>query len=218
MWYGGRADASVSSMTRRLDLSGVNTATLRYATWFDLEQDYDFLYVSASRDGSHWALLDTPNMARPNPTGNNLGTGYTGRSGGGANAQWIEDSVDLTSYAGAPVWVSFSYVTDDAVLREGAVLDDLRVDSVGYLDGAESSAEGWELAGWARVGTIIPQEWSVQVIEWRQGVAEAHRLDVDAAARASWSAGGGLDRAVLAVSGTAPVTLQRAQYNVDITP
>jgi len=219
MWYAGRVDSSMSSMTRRFDLTGVGSATLSYSTWFDIEKDYDFAYVSASRDGSQWTLLETPSMARPNPTGNNLGVGYTGRSGGAARPTWIEESTDLSPYAGGPVWLRFSYVTDDAVLNEGIVLDDIRVDSLGYLDGAESTTIDWDLAGWARVGGLLPQTWALQVVQWTQGLAETERLQVDASGRATWSAAArSPDRAVLAVAGTAPVTLQRAQYNLDVTP
>ena len=216
MWYSGRADSSIASMTRRFDLTGLENATLSYDAWFDLEQDYDYAYVSASRDGVHWVLLETPNMSRPNPTGNNLGVGYTGRSGGGARPTWIEDAVDLAPFVGGPVWLRFSYVTDDAVLREGAVLDNLRIDALGYFDGAESDSNDWELEGWTRTGGALPQGWSLQVIEWSQGLAEARRLPVDPSGRAVWSPRPALDRAVLAVTGTAPVTLQRAQYNLDI--
>lgn len=218
MWYAGRADSSVSSMTRRFDLTGVQSATLHYDSWFDIEQDYDFAYVSASRDGTHWTLLEAANMARPNPTGNNLGIGYTGRSGGGARPEWIAESIDLTPYLGGPLWLRYSYVTDDAVLREGIVLDDIRIDGIGYFDGGESEAVDWNIEGWARVGGVLPQTWSLQVIEWNQGVSEVHRLEVDAAGRAIWSPSASIDRAVLAVAGTAPVTLQRAQYNLDIAP
>jgi len=219
MWYAGRADSSLSLMTRRFDLSGVGGAALSYHAWFDLEQDYDFAYVSASRDGLRWSLLEAPGMSRLNPTGNNLGVGYTGRSGGGARPSWIEQSIDLTPYAGAPVWLRFSYVTDDAVLSEGIVLDDVRVDALDYVDGAESAAVDWALQGWARVGGVLPQTWSLQVVQWTHGVAEVERLQVDASGRAAWSpAGRPPDRAVLAVAGTAPVTLQRAQYTLDAGP
>jgi immune inhibitor A len=216
MWYAGRADSSVSSMTRRFDLSGVSGATLTYDLWFDIEQDYDLAYVSASRDGARWSLLETPNMTRPNPTGNNLGVGYTGRSGGTAAPTWIAESIDLTPFAGGPLWLRFSYITDDAVLHEGVVLDDVRIDALGYADGAESATSDWDLEGWTRVGAILPQTWSLQVIEWHQGVADARPVPLDSVGHATWSPAGSPERAVLAVAGTAPVTLQRAQYNLDI--
>ena len=216
MWYAGRADSSVASMTQRFDLSGVQSATLTYHTWFQIERDYDFAYVSASRDGRSWTLLETPNMSGSNPAGNNLGVGYTGRSGGTARPSWVEESVDLTPFAGGPVWVRFSYVTDDAVLHEGIVLDAIRIDALNYAEGAESTADNWQMEGWARVGGTLPQPWSVQVIEWRQGVPEARRLPLDAGGRATWSPAEALERAVLAVSGTAPVTLQRAPYTLEI--
>jgi immune inhibitor A len=219
MWYGGRADSSMASMTRRFDLSAVNAATLSYSAWFDIERDYDFAYVSASQDGTRWTLLEAPGMSRPNPTGNNLGIGYTGRSGGAARPDWIQESVDLSPYAGGPVWLRFSYVTDDAVLNEGIVLDDVRIDALGYLDGAESPDLGWQLDGWSRVGAQLPQTWSLQVVRWTQGAIDAERVQVDPSGRAYWSAGARPpERAVLAVSGSAPVTLQRAKYNLDATP
>ena len=78
-------------------------------------------------------------MSRSNPAGNNLGAGYTGQSGGTARPTWIQESVDLTAFAGGTVWLRFSYVTDDAVLHEGMVLDDVRVDAVGFADGDSDS-------------------------------------------------------------------------------
>jgi immune inhibitor A len=219
MWYAGRADASTSSMTRRFDLSGVERATLSYKAWFDIENDYDYAYVSASSDGSQWTLLPAPSMARPNPTGNNLGVGYTGRSGGAVRSEWIDESVDLSAYAGRPVWLRFSYVTDDAVLNEGIVLDEIRIDELGYRDGAESQNVDWELEGWSRVGAQVPQTWALHVVRWDEGTVAAERVQVDPSGRAAWSASSpGPDRAVLTVSGTAPVTLQRTRYNLTVTP
>jgi immune inhibitor A len=218
MWYAGRTDAAAASMTRRFDLTGVGGATLSYSAWFDIEKDYDFAYVSASSDGSQWTLLEAPSMSRPNPTGNNLGVGYTGRSGGAARPAWLEESIDLSPYAGGPLWLRFSYVTDDAVLNEGIVLDEIRIDTLGFHDGAELT-DDWELEGWSRIGAHLPQGWSLQVVRWTQGVVEADRLQVDPSGRAAWSATDRPpERAVLAISGTAPVTLQRARYNLDVTP
>jgi hypothetical protein len=116
------------------------------------------------------------------------------------------------------VWLQFSYVTDDAILHEGIVIDDIRVAALGFVDGAEAPTTEWDLQGWVRAGAAIPQTWSLQVVEWSQGVAEARKLPVDASGRAAWTPTGTLERAVLVVAGTAPVTLQRAQYNLSITP
>ena len=219
MWYAGRADASVATLTRAFDLSSVEAATLSYAIWCDLEPDYDFAYVAASRDaGQTWQLLETPSMSRANLSGGNLGAGYTGRCGGGAQPQWINESIDLTPVAGGTVWVRFSYVTDDAYVREGVALDDIRLDAVAYVDGAERSRGGWIPRGWARVGADLPQQWVVQVVEFQPEGVAVSQLPLDADGRATWRSGGQpVDRAILVVTAATPVTLQRASYRLSFT-
>jgi immune inhibitor A len=217
MWFAGRADTSHATMTRRFDLSGVESAFLSYRIWHDLEQDYDFAHVSASRDGVHWQLLTTPGMSAGNGTGNNLGSGYTGKSGGGALPEWVEERIDLSSLAGGPVWIRFQYLTDDAFLQEGVALDDVRIDAIGFSDGAEDPATGWDLQGWARVGELLPQLWSVQVVEFAEGRTTVTQVPIDAGGRGDWSSGGRTSgRTVVAISGLAPVTMQRAGYRATI--
>lgn len=219
MWYAGRADSSVATLTRAFDLSSVDAATLSYAIWCDLEPDYDFAYVGASRDGGQtWQLLEAPSMSRTNPSGSNLGVGYTGRCGGGAQPRWIDESIDLAPFAGGTVWVRFSYVTDDAYVREGVALDNIRVDAVAYADGAEASLGGWAARGWARVGAELPQQWVVQIVEFQAESVAVSQLPLDAEGRATWrSEGRSVDRAILAVTAATPVTLQRASYRLSFT-
>lgn len=215
MWYGGRADTSVASIERAFDLSGLAQANLDYRVWFDIEPDYDFAYVSASTDGGRtWALLTTPTMSRANPTGNNLGVGYTGRSGAGAQPEWMEQSVDLSPFVGSVVWIRFSYVTDDAFVGEGIALDDIRISALGYFDGAEERDDGWTVRGFARVGRALPQSWLVQVVEITGGSFDVARIEVDGAGRAEWRGSPSADRVVVALSATTPVTTQRASYSI----
>ena len=217
MWYGGSADASTATLTRRFDLTGLQSAQLSYSAWYDLERGYDFAYISASIDGGRtWTLLEGPAMSRANPTGDNLGVGYTGQSGGGFRPEWIRESIDISPFVGGPVWLRFSHVTDDTIVREGVAIDDITIEPLGYADGAEEASD-WQAEGWARVGPTLPQSWSVQVIEWTQGTPSVARLLVDASGRAAWSARGRqLDRAVLIVSATTPATLQRASYRLNV--
>jgi hypothetical protein len=214
MLYGGRADSSVATLTRGFDLAGLSSAELSYRVWYDIERDYDFLYVSASSDdGNTWVLLDTPNMSRTNLSGNNLGVGYTGQSGAPI-ASWVRESIDLTQYAGKPILVRFSYVTDDSILREGVVIDDIAIEALGYAEPVQGQM-GWQSEGWARIGGLLPQNWSLQVIEWIRGVPTVAQVNVDPSGHAVWAASGReLDRAVLVVSATTPVTLQRANYRL----
>jgi bacillopeptidase F (M6 metalloprotease family) len=69
-------------------------------TWYDLEEDYDYVYVEASLDGKQWQILTTPSGTPDDPTGNSFGWGYNGVSGG-----WIQESVDLSQFAGQKVHI-----------------------------------------------------------------------------------------------------------------
>jgi len=217
MWYAGRAEASNASMMRRFDLSSAQSAALSYSIWYDIERDYDYAYVSASTNGETWTLLPASRMVRTDPNGNNLGVGYTGHSGDAGASIWLREQVDLTPYVGGPVWVRFSYVTDDATLYEGIALDDVRLDATGYEDGAESPNDDWQLNGWTRVGPALTQTWALQVIETSSGGARLTRLPVRTDAPVTWSSSSSIDRTVVAISGTAPVTLQPAGYRLSFT-
>jgi hypothetical protein len=157
-------------------------------------------------------------MTRGNATGNNLGVGYTGTSGG-TQPEWIGQEVDLSAFVGGRVWLHFSYVTDDAFLREGVAIDDVRIDALGYADGAEDASSDWRLEGWARVGAELAQTWSVQVLEFSAGGARLEQVAVGPTGRGTWAgAGRPIDRAIVAVSGTAPVTIRRAGYRLELSP
>jgi hypothetical protein len=82
-WWSNRADDSEARLTQRYDLTGLAAGTpltLTAAMWWDIEHDYDYGYVLASRDGEHWQFLRGQYTATDNPSGNALGPGYTGIS------------------------------------------------------------------------------------------------------------------------------------------
>ena len=55
-WWSNRYDNMDSTLTRSFDLTQVKGkhATLQFATWFDLEHDYDYAFVEVSTDGANW--------------------------------------------------------------------------------------------------------------------------------------------------------------------
>ena len=58
LWWSNRADGLDSTLTRRFDLTGASSATLRFNLWYDTERDFDYLYVLASADGgTTWQLI-----------------------------------------------------------------------------------------------------------------------------------------------------------------
>lgn len=216
MWYAGRSDTSVSTLSRTFDLSGAATATLSYWIWYDIERDYDFGYVAASiDDGRSWRLLESARMSRANETGNNLGIGYTGTSGDPGSPLWVFETVDLTPFAGQIVSIRFSYVTDDAFVREGMGIDEIRVDAPGGVVRPATDDSQWIPRGWSRVGNSVVQTWLVTVVRFYQGAADITRIPIDDNGQGHWSSGvEPTERIVVAISGTAPVTTQKAAYRL----
>lgn len=217
VWYGGREDAAVAVLTREVDLTDLERAELRYWTWFDLEPDYDFAYVSISRDGGRsWSLLQAPGMSSNNASGNNLGQGYTGRSGGADRPGWVRATLDLTPYVGGRVLIRFTYVTDDAVTRDGIAVDDIELAPLGIIEGAEQDSADWTAEGWMRLPKSVTQRWSVQVLMFDGGRVEREIVPIDGSGRGTWAANGRrFDRAMAIVSGVTPNTLQAGAYTLE---
>jgi len=157
-WYGGQGDSIDTTLTRRLDLRGLETATLTFRLWHDIEEGWDYAYVEVSPDGGKtWQVLEGRHTRTDDSVGNAYGPGYTGQSEG-----WVEERVDLTPFAGQEVLLRFEYITDDAVFGTGLCLADLAVPELGFWDGPETP--GWEARGFVRLRPLLPVDFSVQAI------------------------------------------------------
>jgi immune inhibitor A len=229
-WWGNREDDSDARLTRSFDLSGVDKATLDFWTWYDIEDNWDYGYVMASTDGgTTWTPLQTSSMTDANPNGNSFGWALTGCSGDPesteagdeCNAKWIEQSADLTPYAGEKdVLIRFQYITDDAVNYPGFFVDDISIPEIDYSYDAEADNGDWQSEGWLRTDNILQQRWMVQLIEIVNGQDPViTRLPVDENGAGEWTIGD-LSRnkeAILAISALAPVTTETAPYEYTIS-
>jgi hypothetical protein len=217
-WYSMRGDDSNSQLTHAFDLRNVTSATLNYSIWYDIETDWDYGYVEISTDGGDiWTILQAPHSVTTNPSGNAYGPGYTGLSGDGP--AWLDESIDLSAYAGQEVMIRFEYVTDDAVNRPGWTLDDIAIPEIGFQDDVESGVNGWQAEGFVRMDNILPQHFLVQVLEIGDTV-NLRQVPLDATSHGTLTMTGlgtTLNRAVLMVSGLTPVTTQPANYEYKLT-
>jgi immune inhibitor A len=222
MWYSMRGDDSDMTLTRPFDLTGLEQATLRFWTWHDIEEDWDYAYVEVSPDGGQtWDILPGTYTTDYNPNGNSFGQAYTGVSGGGEVPRWVQEQVDLTSYAGKQVLIRFEYVTDDAVNRPGLLIDDISIPELGYADDAENGDGSWEADGFVRVDNVLPQRFIVQLVTFGQGgkPLRVERMVLDELQRGRLELRGlgtEMERAVLIVSGIAPVTTEWASYEYKV--
>ncbi len=220
MW-GNRGDDSDSRLYTEVDLTGVTSATLTFWTWYDIEELWDFAYVVVSTDGGkHWELLESPNMTRENPYGNNLGVGYTGVSGGGDTPEWVQERIDLSPYVGQKILLGFEYVTDDALTRPGFFVDDVRVEGAGLEEDFEQPLTNWVQEGFLRTDTFVPQAYLVQAVQVRGNrmqplqryiVTRDETLEFDVLDIGKWDT-------TIIVSALAPLTWEAADYTLTLQP
>jgi hypothetical protein len=172
--YSQQADQAYKRLSTTVDLSDATEAELRFWSSYEIETDWDYMFVEVSVVGSDvWTTLPDANGKTTQDTGESCTAGWveelhpflanymdgecaptgetgewhaaTGKSGG-----WQEWVVDLSDYAGGQVEVSISYASDWAVQDLGVFLDDVTV----LADGVEVSATSFEddLGDWAVAG------------------------------------------------------------------
>jgi len=219
-WWSNRGDQSNSTLTRPVDLRNVSSATLEFSTWYEIEDGWDYAYVEVSTDGGNkWQILEGQHTTADNPVGNAFGPGWTGVSGGRDTAEWIDERVDLTPFAGKEILLRFEMVTDDAVNKPGLLIDNLRIPEINWQDDGEAGESGWTSEGWLLTDNSVAQSWLVQVLEIGRGTVTVERIQVgpDGTGEFRISNMGDLDEVMLTISAIAPVTTEKASYSYTVT-
>ena len=214
-WWSNSGDSIDSTLFRRVELPMGATATLQYEVWFEIEEDWDYIYVEVSVDGGQtWRIIETLATSPENPIGNGFGPGYTGDSGG-----WLKESVDLSPYAGEDLWVRFQYVTDDAVNANGACFRDLSIERPGAAAGITADGLAWESRGFVFTDNLVRQEFQVQLITTGDE-PQVRRLNLDAnnAGELTVLPPGDGERLIVAVGSLAEKTRQPAGYTLSVSP
>ncbi|HEV2581911.1 MAG TPA: hypothetical protein VGT44_13740 [Ktedonobacteraceae bacterium] len=223
-WWSNRYDNMDSTLTRSFDLTSLagKSVSLKFSTWFDLEPQYDYVFVEVSTDGLNWTTLKGNYTTTSNPNGANWGNGYTGESGGGAAPQWVQEHMDLTPYAGKKIQLRFEEVTDDAVNYQGFAIDQISIPALGFQD-AVTSDNGWVSTGFIRSNNILPEHFSLQALVYQGSSFTLQTMRVDLASGTGTLSipnfGSQVTRVVLVVSAYAAETTLLAQYrlNVNVT-
>lgn len=223
--WSNRADESDSRLTRIVDLSDADEATLNFWMWYHIEEDWDYAYIMAGTtdDGTlpddlsdpkiTWDILDdaSTGCTSSNPNGNNYGCGVTGQSN-----DWEEVSIDLSAYAGKEIALRFEYITDAAVNQPGLAIDDLEIIADGSTlieDDMEEEDPAWITEGFVRHANVLPQEWLVQLVTFGNDT-EVEPLIIADGTEGEWTLplSANTDRAVIVISALAPVTTESAPY------
>jgi immune inhibitor A len=222
-WWGNAVDNAESTLTRQFDLTEVESATLRFNAWFDTERSYDYAGVAVSTDdGCTWQTLAGSYTTDDNPTGQNPGHAFNGRSGGEDEPVWVAESMDLSPYAGQKVQVRFFYITDQSYHGPGIAVDDISIPEIGFHDDAELDL-GWEMSGFIHSTNAAALHWAVQAVVFTDGIPQIKQLEVRPPAGGGVAEGtltipgfgGSAKRVVVAVSKMVPVTLEPAEFRLE---
>jgi len=184
-WWGGKQDLMNAMMTTKNPIAipaTATTATLSFDLAYDIEEDWDFLWVQVSEDGVNWYVTKTLTNAHTSCTHDPdwigalygfpddlCGAGLGGFSGYGHFAPTTE-TFDLAPYIGKSIYLRWWYMTDWATTGWGPFVDNVRVQaSTGTLfaDDAESGDANWNYqAPWQRNTGILPFTHNFY-LQWR---------------------------------------------------
>jgi hypothetical protein len=212
VWWSNRGDTIDSRLTRDLDLRAVSSATLRFKAWYDLEDRYDFVYLSASRDdGQTWEVVPGVHTRADSDTGNNFGPGWTGSSGD----MWADEEVDLSGYAGGQVLLRFDYVTDQSYTGQGFAFKDVAVAQLGLFE--PGAGRGWDSEGWVRVDAPLPERWNVRIVRWTSDGVQVDAVPVGEDGQGHAELDPMAYRQILVVAPSTRRTLMRGAYDVSVS-
>ncbi len=221
MWVADRQNYSQMQLTKAVDLTDLEKATLHYDVAYDIEQGYDFAYVAVSTDGGVvWHGLKAAGMqgddAADDPANAALTDYfYTGESGG-----WKREEIDLTPYAGKAILIRFEYVTDPILTHAGIAIDNISLPEIHFYDDAEGIDAGWQAQGFVHTSAYLPQQWELQLVAFPPGqapqVTPLTAIDGQAAVEIDLPASGG--EAILIVAASSPMTLSPASYRLELLP
>ncbi|XSG73715.1 hypothetical protein ACP8Y2_16170 [Herpetosiphon llansteffanensis] len=202
-WWSGRGDARVSTLTTAIQVPSTGSR-LSYQRWFDLEQDYDYAYLSVSLDqGQTWQAIATPASTGANPVGLNIGAGWTGQQ-----TSWQAESIDLTPWTGQSIQLRFWVINDEAYNAPGLALSDLAIAGL---------TPQWQSAGFVPVRNQLAQRWMLTAVLYDQtGPVEIMSIPTDNG-KARWVIPAN-QRAVLVVNATTQGTTEAADYSYNVTP
>ena len=310
-WSGSDTNAN-PTLTRNIDLTEVEAATLTFDAWYNLTSTWNYGYVSLSTDdGATWEIVESTNSSADNRNGVAYGVGFThisstaeprpfpilgivissdnitvtDVSAGSPAAEagvrpgdviigydsqewvstpnvigllanyapgdtlnlyiqrgserldvpvllgahptrivepapvWLEQTVDLTPFAGEEILLRFETVTLPGREDQGFAVDNLAIPEIEWDDDAENNGAGWVMDGWQQIDNQLRQQWLVQAVTGGTDTirARVQRLlnadDADGTVTTRFALGTG-ETLVLAVSGVNDDTIERATFNL----
>ncbi|MED1862977.1 immune inhibitor A [Fictibacillus nanhaiensis] len=167
-YYSTKGDDLNTTMTTPVfDLTNAKTAKFDYKTLYEIEYDYDYLYVNAITSDGEEVEIDVIG----DEDTNGMQVAET------SNGKWEDKSYDLSQFAGKKVQLVFEYVTDGGLALEGFALDNAKLtvdEEVVFADDAEGTPK-FTLKGFeVNNGTNYKDHY--YYLEWRNYVGSDKAL------------------------------------------
>ena len=157
-WWSDMGNDLKNTLSRPVDLTGKSTAALELKGWWDIEENYDYLYAEVSTDdGANWTPLDGTANGEAIPRDGGDKPALHGTSGAYRDLVY-----PLDGYAGQQIDVRFRYQTDGGLALMGFAADAITVTADGealFTDGAEGDDNGWATDGFKRTGESFTNEY-----------------------------------------------------------
>lgn len=158
-YYSQKGDDLRTAMTtKEVDLTSATKASFNFKANYEVEAEYDYLYVNAILPDGSKVLLDTIGD-KANNADNSAET---------TNGKWVDVSYDLSQFKGKKIKLQFEYVTDGGLALEGFGLDNasLVVDgNVVFTDDAEGQPT-FTLDGFEQTDGLMYKD-NYYYVEWR---------------------------------------------------
>ncbi|MFF2655362.1 immune inhibitor A domain-containing protein [Streptomyces sp. NPDC058045] len=177
-WWSDSGDDLKNTLTRSVDLTGKSAAEFSLQGWWDIENEYDFLYTEVSTDGgANWTPIEGTADGKPLPRDAADRPVLTGKSGA-----YKKLVFPLNDYAGKKFDLRFRYSTDGGLSLKGFTADDMKLTADGetvFADDAEGDDNGWTSKGFSRIGESFTKDYEqYYVAENRQYVSYDETLKV----------------------------------------
>lgn len=130
---------------------------------------------------------------------------------------WLEQSVDLSPFAGQEILLRFEYVSLPGRENEGFAVRNIAIPALGFTDD-----EGWTLNGWQRITNTLPQQWLVQAITTGTGTTPPRVRPLigvgDSATSGEWTFALQANEAlIVTISGLNDDTMQPALFSAALS-
>ncbi|WP_066504654.1 immune inhibitor A domain-containing protein [Abyssisolibacter fermentans] len=141
--WGNFGDEADNKIIIEADLTSVESATLKFDNYYEIEEQWDFGMVQVSTDdGETWVSLGNENtrndvVEEGYPKIKENLPGFTG-----VNYEeepvWTEEIFDLSEYAGEKIYISFRYLTDWGTNEAGWFIDNIEIPEIDYENTCDS--------------------------------------------------------------------------------